>query len=73
MTPEFENFINDVHDMRQKQLEYFRTRESFILQEAKCLEQHIDRMIIKFRAAAEGQLDLFDDQQPTNEKGMNSD
>jgi len=73
MTPEFETFINDVFDMRQKQLLYFRDRCQVILQESKCLEAHIDRMIIKFRAAAEGQQDLFEDQRPANEKGCKDD
>ena len=42
-------FISMVEDMRRLQREYFRTRQSGVLQEAKQAERKVDQMIADFR------------------------
>ena len=43
------DFIRLVSEMRAAQKEYFRTRQSGVLQEAKQAERKVDQMIADFR------------------------
>ena len=43
------DFISAVEEMRRLQREYFRTRQSGVLQEAKQAERKVDQMLDDFR------------------------
>lgn len=71
---ELKVFVNNVKGMRQLQVEYFKNRNSVILQEAKSMESFVDHLIIRFKEIEDGQtslLDQLEEDGPTNEKGMN--
>lgn len=42
-------FVKVVEEMRRLQREYFRTRQSGVLHEAKQAERKVDQMIVDFR------------------------
>lgn len=42
-------FVKAVEEMRRLQREYFRTRQSGVLQDAKQAERKVDQMIADFR------------------------
>lgn len=42
-------FVSAVEEMRHLQREYFRTRQSSVLQETKQAERKVDQMIADFR------------------------
>ena len=42
-------FVTMVEEMRRLQREYFRTRQSGVLQDAKQAERKVDQMIADFR------------------------
>lgn len=66
-------FIDNVEDMRKMQREYFRTRNTVLLQDCKSVEQTVDREIAQYREQQSGQTNLFDVEKPGAEKGCRDD
>ena len=66
MTINLNDFLNQVAAMREKQKEYFKSRDAswavknIILAESKALEQNVDRLIRVHQEMEEGQLSLID-------------
>ena len=61
---EFEQLV---HEMRQAQRNYFRSRENRFLAESKRLESEVDKYL-RARMEAERQPRLFDNNQQTEKK-----
>jgi len=49
-------FLELVQDMREKQKQYFRTRDANILRESKDLEVKVDNMAYRLQEERQGEL-----------------